>query len=68
VKGEFKSGDKTSNARSGLHPFSSQKWGSIPDGTYKVDKPSNTNNVPRFYLAPEQGIGNRSELQVHPKS
>ncbi len=44
------------------------KYGYIPKGSYNVGKSSNTGGIDRFYLNPNQDIGNRSNLQIHPKS
>ena len=44
------------------------KYGSIPNGSYNVGKSSNTGGIDRFYLNPNQDIGNRTNLQIHPKS
>jgi hypothetical protein len=68
TKGSLILGNQSFDARSGLHPFSDMKYGSIPNGSYNVGKSSNTGGIDRFYLNPNQDIGNRSNLQIHPKS
>lgn len=49
-QGEFKTNQNTFDARSGVHPISSFKWGSIPNATYKVSGTSNTGGITRYKL------------------
>jgi hypothetical protein len=66
--GTFKTNSNEYDARSGLHPISSMKYGQIPDGDYKVSSISNTGGINRYNLEPQQNIGNRTNLQIHQKS
>ena len=65
--GTFITNEGSTSARSGIHPFD-MKWGPIPNGDYVIGETSNSGGMPRFFLDPKQDIGNRTALQIHPKS
>lgn len=68
TSGTIQSAGSSYDARSGLHPFSSIKYGEIPNGNYTVSSTSNTGGIERYNLSPQQDIGSRSALQIHQKS